>query len=186
MFPNHIDLRDAVAELTCHAATDGLALARDAGAWQITERWLQVMVAKELGAKYGLTVRIEVPVEEVEGWLQTPMPLGIRWGKLDVVLFERSAIGAGEFDELRGIVEMKRLWTGFNCVQDAVRIRQIGTISAPLCGIVVGLFIGDPKRVVDGMAASLQIDPGAIVCRPAATPDPHGVSYGAAAALIQG
>jgi hypothetical protein len=38
-------------------------------------------------------------------------------------------------------------------------------------------------------AGEVRVDcshPGAIVCRPAATPDPHGVSYGAAAALIQG
>jgi hypothetical protein len=137
-----------------------------------------------LDAKYGLNIWMERPVTALlKDICAEPSP-DLRRGFFDLTVYETST-GLPKDDNFRGIVEIKMGIKGYECLPDANRIRAIGKVCEPLCGIVAGMFIRDAKPVVDCMSESLQIEAREIVYRLASKPDIAGYSYGAVGALLQ-
>ncbi|SRR6266550_2584574 len=189
-FPTDIDLLNDVVEFSLSAVKDFLKMTGDRSVWNTPERWLQSEIARNIWEKHRLLAWLELGVDELLKMLKAEAdpPLSLQGerksGSLDIGLFEpQTPVTDSDF---RGIVEIKtRVIRGTEFTDDAARIRDIGGLSSPLCGIVAGMFIGDSNRTKERVISGLRAQPDDVVCRPANEPDAFGTAYGAVGALVQ-
>jgi hypothetical protein len=114
------------------------------GRWRAPESWIQSALAQDLMRDFG--VMLEVQTSELSRWHEKAQIPDLRNGRIDLVLFDRSAGPDPRDWETVALIEVKKCATKYDCASDIKRLDVIARTIELDSGAIVVAYLQETSQ----------------------------------------